>query len=211
MPARGHIAACTLDEVSVSALRHDAPEQDEAVEHILRRLASGLETVSPIRLAYLGKGCVGLNANKLEGISACSGVTFTSPYLHPCMSAIAGKIPDELNRPADPNRAQNTGKYIFMAMVDKYDLLPARFVQQKKMSPVTAPVDEWYWSSLREFMLDSMQDLPFVTDREYALSLVTEKKAEQWFRQYVGISRYVSQAASLLVTYARFTRFQSRP
>ncbi len=211
MPARGHIAACTLDEVSVSALRHDAPEQDEAVEHILRRLASGLETVSPIRLAYLGKGCVGLNANKLEGISACSGVTFTSPYLHPCMSAIAGKIPDELNRPADPNRAQNTGKYIFMAMVDKYDLLPARFVHQKKMSPVTAPVDEWYWSSLREFMLDSMQDLPFVTDREYALSLVTEKKAEQWFRQYVGISRYVSQAASLLVTYARFTRFQSRP
>jgi hypothetical protein len=205
-PARGHIAACTLDEFSLGLLRSDKPAQDEAPEHILLRLAEGLETVQPFRLAYMGKGRVGLNSIKLEGASRSSGITFLSPYMHPRMAAVAGKIPDELNRPKADQQTKESGKYIFMKMVDKHGMLPAKFVHQRKMSPVTAPVDLWYWGPLRARLIALFSDLPFQVNRGYAASLVTRKGAEQWFRKNIGISRYVNQATSLLASYASFNR-----
>jgi hypothetical protein len=206
MPARGHIAACTLDAKSLGFLRHHQPPQEADPESILTRLADGLEQVPLYRLAYLGKGRVGLNAAKREGIASSSGVSFLSPYLHPRMAAVAGRIPDELNRP-DPNAGSlDEGKAVFMAMVEQHSLLPERFVRQKKMSPVTAPVDLWYWGELRDFMLSKMRQLPFETDPRYLVTLVTPKTAERWFRDRIGISRHVTQAAGLLATYADFTR-----
>ncbi len=206
LPARGHIAACTLDKTSLKFLRQGAgPVQAEDAEATLQRLAAGLESVEPLRLAYLGKGRVGLNANKLEGAARSSGISFLSPYLHPRMAAVAARIPDQLNRPRGRDKAADTGKYIFMRMVDKYRMLPAAFVHQPKMSPVTAPVDLWYWGELRDAVLKQFEGLPFAYDAEYAASLLTPKPAEHWFRNRIGISRYVTQAASLLATYAAFT------
>jgi asparagine synthetase B (glutamine-hydrolysing) len=211
LPARGHIAACTLDQTSLRFLREDQPFQAESPEAVLRRLSAGLESVQPLRLAYLGKGRVGLNANKLEGAARSSGITFLSPYLHPRMAAVASLIPDELNRPSERGRSAATGKHIFMEMVDRFEILPPAFVHQPKMSPVTAPVDLWYWGELRDAVLQQLQGLPFAYDSDYAVSLVTPKAAEHWFREAVGISKYVNQAISLLVTYAAFTRYAQQP
>lgn len=209
-PARGHIAACTLDATSLTFLRGDQPLQEEPSESILARLADGLGGVEPLRLAYMGKGRVGLNAAKLEGITRNAGIPFLSPYLHPRMAAVAARIPDDLNRPEDSERAEATGKYIFMRMVDSHDLLPKAFVHQRKMSPVTAPVDLWYWGELRTPTLSLIGELPFEIDPDYVRSLVTPKAAERLFRDRVGISRYVCQAASLLATYAGFARHLGR-
>jgi len=210
MPARGHIAACTLDQTSLKFLRKEKPEQEKKPDAVLENLAVGLENISPVRLAYLGKGRVRLNSAKLEGISRYSGITFLSPYLHPRMIAVAERIPDDLNRPRCSSKADNAGKYIFRKMVDRHALLPARFVHQKKMSPVTSPIDLWFWGGLRESILSKVSALPFCMDQRYLHSLVTPKAAEIWFRNNIGISRHVTQAAGLLATYADFARYLNR-
>jgi len=205
LPARGHIAACTLDRRALDQLRTSAPPQERDTEEVLRELAEGLENVGPIRLAYLGKGKVGLNLAKLEGAASVAGVTVNSPYLHPGLARVAGQIPDELSRPSRRTQSKATGKYAFMQMMERHHLLPDEMIYQPKRSPVAAPVDEWYWGELKPFMLERLERLPFAFDREYAESLVTPKLAERVFQERVGISRYVTPAISLLATYASFT------
>lgn len=208
MPARGHIAACTLDPTALEFLRGPSPAQDKDPEEVLGDLAQGLENVGSVRLAYLGKSKVGLNMVKLDGSSSSSGVTLNSPYLHPAMAHVARQIPDELSRPGRDTKSKATGKYAFMQMVERGGLLPEAIVYQRKRSPVTAPVDDWYWASLRSFMLDRLHDLPFDVDQRYAQSLVEPKVSEKLFRENVGIGRYVTPAISMLATYASFTAEQ---
>ncbi|MCP5093809.1 MAG: hypothetical protein GY949_23140 [Gammaproteobacteria bacterium] len=202
MPTRGHIAACTLDRTALHFLRKEQPPQKCDPETVLQKLAEGLEDAEPLRLAYLGKGRVGLNAAKLEGITQSSGIAFLSPYMHPRMAAVAGCIDDTFNRPGEGGDIN--GKYVFAKTVDKYGMLASRFVHQAKMSPVTSPVDLWYWSELQTEMLDRFKQLPFATDDAYLTSLVAPKGSEKWFRKHIGISRHVTQAAGLLATYASF-------
>jgi asparagine synthetase B (glutamine-hydrolysing) len=204
-PARGHIAACTLDARALQQLRDDAPHQEWETEELLRDLARGLEDTSLVRLAYKGKGRVGLNMTRLEGAATWSGLTLSSPYLHPGMVELAGRMPDAFSRADGDARSRATGKYLFLKMIGEKRMLPEKIVYQRKQSPVTAPVDEWYWGPLRGFMLERLEDLPFVVDRGYAESLVTPKLAERVFRDRV-LSRYVTAAVSLLVTYASFNR-----
>jgi asparagine synthase (glutamine-hydrolysing) len=207
MPARAHIASCILDSVSLSQLRAEPPPaQDSGTEEILTELARGLEDVSSIRLAYRGKGAVGLNKNKLEGSSAGSGVALSSPYLHPGMAAFAARLPEELSRPTRPTDSAATGKYALMRMAEKEQLLPSEIIHQKKMSPVTSPVDAWYMGSLRPTLLDALSGLPFEVDRRYAESLTSKRLSEGLFRRHIGLSHYTSQAIGLLSTYASFTR-----
>jgi len=212
LPARGHVAACTLDAASLNLLRDEpGPLQAAEAEDILRDLALGLESVGPIRLAYLGKGRVGLNMVKLEGSASFAGVSLNSPYLHQGLAALASSIPDNLSRPERTTKSKATGKYAFMTMIERKGLLPLEMIYQKKRSPVTAPVDNWYWTSLRGFMLSRFQHLPFPVHRRYAESLLTPKLAERVFRERVGISRYVTPAAGLLATYAGFNELLERP
>jgi len=207
LPARGHVAACTLDATALGLLRDEpAPPQAAEIEDILRELAQGLEGVGSIRLAYLGKGRVGLNMVKLDGASSFAGVSLNSPYLHQGLAAMAGSIPDDLSRPERASKSKATGKYAFMSMIERNELLPLEMIYQKKRSPVMAPVDDWYWTILRSFMLSRFQHLPFSVDRRYAESLLTPKLAERVFRDKVGISRYVTPAAGLLATYAGFSQ-----
>lgn len=204
MPTRGHVAACTLDALALEQLRGPAPPRTRDCEQILDEMAQGLESVGAIRLAYLGKSRVGLNAVKLDGALSFSGVSLHSPYLHPGLQNVAQRIPDALSRPDRATKSRSTGKYAFMEMIDKNQLLPREIIYQEKRSPVTAPVDDWYWGSLRSFLLERLDHLPFRIDRAYAESLVTPKSAEKLFRAHVGIGRHVTPAASLLATYASF-------
>lgn len=210
MPARGHVAACTLDGDALRFLRKDAPPQERDPEAILLDLAKGLEHVGDIRLAYFGKGRVGLNSAKLDGASTFGGVTLNSPYLHPGMAMVAQAIPDELSRPDRKTKSRATGKYAFMQMVEQKRLLPSEMIYQRKRSPVTSPVDHWYWGSLRSFMLARLEKLPFEVDRDYVESLVTPKLPELLFRTQVGISHFATQAICLLVTYASYAELVSK-
>ena len=211
-PVRGHIAASTLDRRSLSQLRlGDNPPQERDAEAILDELAQGLDRVGPIRRAYLGKGRVGLNMTKLEGAATWSGVTLNSPYVHPGMAGVAGRIPDDLSRKSGDTKSKSTGKYAFLQMIERKGMLPSEIVYQPKQSPVTAPVDSWYWGELRSFMLQRLESLPFRYDRDYAESLIRPKLAEHWFRERVGISRYVTPAVALLTTYAAYSELLRRP
>jgi asparagine synthetase B (glutamine-hydrolysing) len=207
---RAHIASCILDEFALEQLRGPAPPQEKGVEEILAELARGLEGESPIRLAYRGKGMVGLNKNKLEGATDHSGMTIVSPYLHPGFARLAARLPEELSRPKERTRSEATGKYILMKMAEEKGWLPASIIYQKKMSPVTAPVDAWYLSELRPFMLKQLEGLPFSVDAEYAESLLSPRLSEDLFRRFVGISRFATHAINVLVTHAAFTHLAPR-
>jgi asparagine synthase (glutamine-hydrolysing) len=208
MPARAHIAACTLDGFALQQLRKEPPPpQAREIEDLLADLAQGLEEVSPVRMAYMGKGAVGLNRTKLEGSSAHTGLTIHSPFLHPGLARLAAALPEGMSRPDAKTKSESTGKYALMRMAEQRQMLPAGIIYQAKRSPVTAPVDRWYMGELKPFMLEQLEHLPFEYDLEYASSLLSYKLPEEALRRFVGISRYAFNAASLLVTYASFCKF----
>jgi asparagine synthetase B (glutamine-hydrolysing) len=212
MPVRGHITSCILDDASLRMLRTDEPPlQIESSEEILERLARGLEGLSPVRLAYLGKGAVGLNKTKLEGSSASTGVSLSSPFLHPGMARVAKMLPERMLRPTEKTKSEATGKYVLMRMAEEDRILPDHMIYQRKRSPVTSPVDAWYMGPLRDFMLAQLDGLPFAYDHTYAADLLRPKMAEELFRRRVGISRFALHAPCLLATYASLTRHARRP
>lgn len=211
-PTRGHITSCILDEASLRMLRTDEPPpQVESPEDVLERLARGLERLSPVRLAYMGKGAVGLNKTKLEGSSAWTGVSLSSPFLHPGMVRVAKMLPERMLRPTEKTKSEATGKYVLMRMAEEDRILPDHMIYQRKRSPVTSPVDEWYMGPLRDFMLAQLEGLPFAYDHAYAADLLRPKLAEELFRRRVGISRFALHAPCLLATYASLTRHAERP
>jgi asparagine synthase (glutamine-hydrolysing) len=207
MPIRGHIASCILDRESLEQLSLDPlPPQEREPEEILASLATGLDDVSPIRLAYKGKGAVGLNKTKLEGSTASSGITICSPFLHPGMRRMAAMLPEEMLRPKEQTKSEATGKYALMRMAEEQQMLPEAMIYQAKRSPVTAPVDHWYMGPLKESVLEQLETgLPFRCDDRALRALLEPKLAESWFRRYVGISRYAMHAPALLASYASFT------
>lgn len=211
MPVRGHIANRIFDELSLSRLRLGfCPEQEKHPESILSDLAEGLDHLSAIRLAFHGKSVVGVNRNRNEGSSAFTGISIQSPYQYPSLSGFARSLPDELLRPKEKTKSSVTGKYILMKMAEKYALLPPEIIYQKKGSPVTSSVDQWYMASLKPFLLNAVESLPFNYDKKYIEILVKPKLAEEVFRRYFTIGRFTSQAISLLTTYSNFTKFGLR-
>lgn len=211
MPVRGHITSRVLDEISLDRVRNgDNPAQEKPVEAILVELATGLDDLSPLRLAYHGKAAVGLNKAKVEGSSAASGLTLQSPYQYPALAALARSLPDEMMRPKEKTRASATGKHILMRMAEEYRLLPPEIIYQAKASPVTAPVDDWYQADLRSELVGALATLPFDSNRRYVDLLLRPKLAEELFRRHVGLGRYSSHAISLLATYAALLRHASQ-
>lgn len=210
MPTRGHVASCVLDSFSLEQLRGAAPAPDRDTEEILESLAKQKTDVGSVRLAYQGRSYVGLNKAKLEGSGDLAGVAILSPFLHPGMAKFAATLPDELSRPTEKTKSGATGKYALMQMAERKQYLPLEMIYQEKRSPVTAPVDSWYLGSLRDFMLNRLEGLPFEVNRGYADSLLTPKLAEDLFRDHVGISRFATHAINVLVTHAAFTRLAKR-
>jgi asparagine synthetase B (glutamine-hydrolysing) len=211
MPVRGHISSRVFDGTSLSHLRRSAlPQQEMDVEAILVKLASGLDGLSSLRLAYHGKSSVGLNKMKVEGSSAASGLTIQSPYQHPDLARLARSLPDRMMRPAGATKGQAMGKHILMRMAEAYRLLPAEIIYQAKASPVAAPVDEWYMGDLKPDLLAAIQNLPFEYDSSYVDDLLRRKRAEELFRNHVGLGHYAFHAVSMLATYASFARYRKQ-
>ncbi len=208
-PTRNYIASRIFDEASLRHLRaEERPEQEVDVETILKQLASAVTGTNPLRLAYLGKGAVGLNKNKLEGCSAVSGLILQSPYLHPGIIEFVNKLPLDILRP-DGDQHQGkaiAGKYILSKMAEEKKLLPPAIIYQKKRSPVHAPVDGWYAGQLKALMEELVGTLPFRYHESYVSNLLKPKWAEELYRKYVSIDHLASHAAAMLVTYASFHR-----
>jgi hypothetical protein len=91
-------------------------------------------------------------------------------------------------------------------MVREYKLLPDLFIDQPKQSPVDSPVDLWYMTSLKEQILEQLQDLPFEVNTKYLENVLRNKRAENWYRNKISIGHHTMQAIGLLASYASFNR-----
>lgn len=206
MPARGFLSFRIMDEVSLAQLRQgDAPQQEQNPEALGRDLAAPHAGLPGLRLAYLGKAAVSPNRNKMVGSSDRSGIAILSPYLHPGMKQLSLSLPEELCRPNQDTPSKVTGKYILMRMAEEKQLLPREVIYQPKVAAVDGPIDAWYAGPMRGLLLELMQGLPFEYSERYANSLLDEKVAERLFKKYAMTDKVISHAASLLVTYSRFT------
>jgi asparagine synthase (glutamine-hydrolysing) len=204
---RGHIYFSIFDELSLKRLRAEPPpDHEKGIEDILKNLSEGLQGLSPDRLTYHGKSSASANKAKMLGSSNSSGITILSPYLHPGMANIARQLPDHLLRPEKKTASAVTGKYILMKMAEKKKLLPYEVIYQKKIAAVDAPIDDWYFGPLKNFMMEIMQGLPFKYNENYIKQLLTPKLAEDIYRKYLSSDHLTSHGLSLLATYASFTK-----
>lgn len=213
MPARGYLSFRVMDEVSIAQLRNgESVPQEKAAEQVMRELAEPHAALPALRLAYLGKSAVSPNRNKILGSSDRSGVAILSPYMHPGMKQLSLSLPEALCRPDEKTPSRVSGKYILMQMAEVKGLLPKEIIHQPKMAAVDGPIDAWYAGSLRRVLLDLMDGLPFDYSRSYAESLLNEKLAEKMYKKYIMTDKVISHAASLVTTYAAFTRLaKERP
>jgi hypothetical protein len=113
-------------------------------------------------------------------------------------------------RPAGATKGQAMGKHILMRMAEAYRLLPAEIIYQAKASPAAAPVDEWYMGDLKPDLLSTIRNLPFEYDSSYVDDLLSRKRAEELFRNHVGLGHYAFHAVSMLATYASFARYRKQ-
>ena len=207
MPARGYLSFRILDEVSLRQLRRDAPPvAEKGLDELAAQLSAPHAGLPPLRLAYLGKAAVSPNRNKMVGSSDASGITILAPYLHAGLKSFATRLPEDLMRPRGRSDASAEGKYILMRMAIDKGLLPPAIVTQRKMAAVDAPIDAWYAGPLRDTLLAQMRDLPFDYDEGYVNRLLDLKAGESLFKRHVMVDKVISHAASLLATYAAFTR-----
>jgi len=207
-PQRGHLTLRIFDEISLKRLRADkAPDQAKPLDQILEKLSKGLETLTPARLAYLGKGAISPNKVKISGSSDSAGISIHAPYMHAGMAKFALSIPDSLCRPDGESEAKVTGKYILMKMAEKKGLLPYDCVYQKKLAAVDAPIDDWYEGPLKEDLLSLLKDLPFKANTKYLASLTQQRKIEKLYKKHIAPDQICSShTVSLLATYAAFAK-----
>lgn len=203
--ARGFLSFRLLDEISLDQLRgDDRPPQRAGIRETVEELARPHRGLPTLRLAYLGKGLISPNKNKMNGSSDVSGIPILSPYMHPSFKRLAQSLPEELCRPHETTRSRVTGKYVLMRMAEEKGLLPPAVIYQKKMAAVDAPIDRWYAGPLRGFLKAQMESLPFAADPGYLDALLEPRLAETFFQKRFLVDKIIKQAPSLLATYAGF-------
>lgn len=203
-PTSGFIANRIFDNYSLPRLSRAFNDYSEiSIEKQLTLLAKKYSSLSLVRLAFKGKSMVGTSRNKTEGSSMYNGVVLQSPFYHQRFKQLVSRIDDELLRPSSPEKKRVIGKYVFVEMVRKYKLLPEKIIFQKKASPVTAPVDNWYSNQLREDIIGYMQNLPFHVNIEYLINIMKFRHIDVVIRKKT-LGRYLFQPISLIVTYARY-------
>jgi asparagine synthase (glutamine-hydrolysing) len=208
MPERGHLTFRIFDETSLPRLRNyvQAPPQDGPIDELLARLARGLDGMSPLRLAYLGKAAVSPNRAKIVGSEDHNGVIIQSPYLHPALRAFAVQLPDSLFRPkAEAHGQHDIGKYVLAKMAQSERLLPDEVIYQPKLAAIASPIDQWYANELRTTAEQMLKGLPFAVPQRYLQSLLADLTAERLYKKYLSTDQVTSHAISLLATYASFT------
>jgi asparagine synthetase B (glutamine-hydrolysing) len=205
-PARGHLPTRYLDDYALSQLRRGpSPVQTETVEQIRTRLATAVTGFDGPRRAFHGNGLTNQSKVKVDGAMAATGLPHFTPYLHPVFRSYVTSLPIDYLKKQDESPAAN-GKELLVAMVRKYELLPDAIIDQPKQSPVDSPIDTWYINDIRANIITQLADLPFDWNPEYVDSLLSPKRAEEWYRNKVSIGHHTLQAIGLLSSYASFNR-----
>jgi asparagine synthetase B (glutamine-hydrolysing) len=205
-PACGHLPTQYLDSYALSQLRKGVqPQQAESMLALRLRLAEPTAQMDGPRRAFHGNGLTAQSKVKVDGAVSATGLPHFSPYLHPELRAFVTSLPIEYLKNQDDSPSAN-GKELLVAMVREYKLLPDLFIDQPKQSPVDSPVDLWYMTSLKEQVLEQLQDLPFEVNTKYLENILRNKRAENWYRNKVSIGHHTMQAIGLLASYASFNR-----
>jgi asparagine synthetase B (glutamine-hydrolysing) len=205
-PARGHLPTQYLDAYALSQLRKGVqPQQTESMLALRLRLAEPTAQMDGPRRAFHGNGLTAQSKVKVDGAMSATGLPHFSPYLHPELRAFVTSLPIEYLKNQNDSPSAN-GKELLVAMVREYKLLPDLFIDQPKQSPVDSPVDLWYMTSLKEQILEQLQDLPFEVNTKYLENVLRNKRAENWYRNKVSIGHHTMQAIGLLASYASFNR-----
>lgn len=207
MPERGFLTFRIFDESSLTRLRCDPPPaQMRSNDAWLRELTGGLESMSPARLAYVGKAAVSANKAKLGGSSDLTGVIAYAPYLHAGLKRFSSALPDHLLRPKNDPSSAVSGKYVLLRMAERKGMLPREVIYQEKVAAVDAPVDRWYANALRTDLLDLLDHLPFRANQKYLERLLEPTAAARFYGDRLSSDRLTSHEASLLATYAALAR-----
>jgi asparagine synthetase B (glutamine-hydrolysing) len=205
-PAHGHLPTQYLDAYALSQLRKGAqPQQAESMLALRLRLAEPTAQMDGPRRAFHGNGLTAQSKVKVDGAVSATGLPHFSPYLHPELRAFVTSLPIEYLKNQNDSPSAN-GKELLVAMVREYKLLPDLFIDQPKQSPVDSPVDLWYMTSLKEQILEQLQDLPFEVNTKYLENVLRNKRAENWYRNKISIGHHTMQAIGLLASYASFNR-----
>jgi asparagine synthase (glutamine-hydrolysing) len=208
-PARSHLPTQYLDAIALARLRAEpSPPQAEPIEVTRARLAAPVADLDPTRRAFHGHALIGQSKAKVEGAVATSGLAQYSPFLHPTMKGLAGRLPVEALRPRG-SAAGGAGKAVLVAMAREYELVPEPVITMPKQSPSDSPIDEWYRGPLRPLVDELLSGLPFAVNRAYVEQILAPKRAEELFRRRVSLTHHAFQAIGLLCSYAAFTRHVS--
>jgi hypothetical protein len=210
MPTRLFATLRILDDVSLRALGNDPPPQSMDTEEILELLAKPHANASPLRLGYAGKAMVSPNRTKIVGCEDNNGLVLNSPYFDSELKRFALQLSDQQLRPDQEtgNHAPqgSIGKKLLLQMAEEYQLLPAEIIYQPKVAAVIGPIDAWYREELKEPLAELLDQLPFAADPAFVASLFRDKLSERLYREHISPSGLVSDALSLLATYASFNR-----
>lgn len=202
-PARSFLTFRILDDVSLRGLRsNDSPPQGESIESIVQRLAEPHAGLSLQRMGYASKALVSPNRAKMLGCTDVAGIGVVAPYMHPEMRRFTSTIPDELLRSAGPARLADPGKICLMEMASRHQLLPEEVIRQPKLAAIDSPIDDWFEGPLRDTLETCLQALPFEADPRHLSAMAKRTWAERAYKQHVGSTRVISDAAALLATYA---------
>jgi len=202
MPSRAFLTFRVMDETTVRALRgNDMPPQDEAIESVVARLAEPFADLSLQRIGYAAKSLISPNRAKLLSCSDVAGVRIHSPYLHPDLRSFAARIPDHLLREQGDSALSNPGKICLMRMAERQQLLPYEVIHQPKFAAIDSPIDEWLADELRPALDHALAGLPFTPDKKHLEALIGVTWSERLYKRYIGSTRVISDAVSLLATY----------
>ena len=212
MPARAFLTFRVMDEGTVRALRGtQAPTQDESVESIVRRLAEPYHGLPIQRLGYAAKGLVSPNRAKLVASLDVAGVRVHSPYMHTSLRRFAASVPVDMLREKSQSGVKDPGKICLSRMAEKHRMLPPEIIHQPKLAAIDSPVDGWFAGALRPSVEHALAGLPFVPDAKHVESLIKTTWAEDFYKRNIGSTRVISDAISLLTTYAAMASEVQRP
>lgn len=202
MPVRAFLTFRVMDEITLNSLRKGVGNVDEEkIELELERIAEPFRGFSIQRLGYAAKSLVSPNRAKLLASTDCAGMRVHSPYLHPRLRAFASMIPDAMLRKEIQSGVRDPGKICLARMAERHGLLPAEVIYQPKLAAIDSPIDSWIAGVLRTQMMASMARLPFQQDWRALDGLLNTTVAEHLYKRYIGSTRVISDAASLLATY----------
>ncbi len=195
------ITAMAVDNYSLIKAIPGAHINPDLEHELLTSLyRANIKTGDWIDSAYISKNMVGLNRIKLASIWNHSGLKrIFSPYMMPDISALAAQIPKEFWL----SESTPSGKYLLTQTALNHGLLDAKIIQQKKMSPVSSPVDGWMRNELKQEILKLLSSTGLI-NIAYCEKLLETHILEEFFKKHLTIDKYASQTLAMLLSYSSY-------